>query len=77
MFSPLLKLKDEEPFDWKPIHHQAFKANNEYLVKPPVLMPLKDDKPINLYISATDTSIGVLLAQDNDEKKEHAIFFLP
>ena len=70
-----MKLKDEEPLGWKPVHQQAFEAIKEYLVKPPVLMPPKDDKPMKLYISTIDTSIGVLLAQDTDEKKEHVFFF--
>ena len=30
---------------------------------------------MKLYISAVETSIGVLLAQDNDERKEQAVFY--
>ena len=45
-------------------------------MKPPVLMPPRHDRPMKLYISAEEASIGVLLAQDNDEKKEQAVYYL-
>ena len=39
-------------------------------------MPPKDDRLMKLYVSAAESSIGVLLAQDNDEKKEQAVYYL-
>ena len=75
-FSSLLKLKDEEKFRWEEIRQKAFDAIKEYLAKPPVLIPPKRGRPLKLYISATENSIGSLLAQDNDEKKEQAVFYL-
>lgn len=33
-------------------------------------MPLIQGKPLILYISAIDTSLGALLAQQDDNKKE-------
>ena len=35
-----------------------------------------EDKPLKLYITAKEESIGVLLAQDNEDGKEQAIYYL-
>jgi hypothetical protein len=75
-FSPLLKLKSNEEFVWGQEQQQAFEAIKEYLATPPVLTPLKQGKPLKLYISATQESIGSLLAQDNSEGQEQAVFYL-
>jgi hypothetical protein len=75
-FSPLLKLKSNEEFVWGQEQQQAFKAIKEYLVTPPILTLPKQGKPLKLYISATQESIGSLLAQDNSEGQEQAIFYL-
>lgn len=39
-------------------------------------MPLKLGRPLKLYVLATDTTIGSMLAQKNDEGKEHAVYYL-
>ena len=43
---------------------------------PPVLVPPRRGKPLKLYISAAEESIGCLFAQDNDAGREQAIFYL-
>ena len=75
-FSPLLKLKSNEEFVWGQEQQQAFEAIKEYLTTPPVLTPPTQGKPLKLYISETQESIGSLLAQDNSEGQEQAIFYL-
>ncbi|BFG30749.1 hypothetical protein CerSpe_170230 [Prunus speciosa] len=75
-FSSLLKLKDEEKFQWEEVHQKAFDSIKEYLTKPPVLIPPRRGRPLKLYISAAENFIGSLLAQDNDEKKEQAVYYL-
>ncbi|CAL9005311.1 unnamed protein product, partial [Prunus brigantina] len=64
--SPLLKLKDAEQFIWGTEHQAAFDDIKKYLSQPPVLMPPKRGKPLRLYISASESSIGCLLAQNNE-----------
>ena len=76
VFSSLLKLKDGEDFEWTKEHDDAFKAIKEYLINPPVLVPPKKGEPVKLYLAANHDSIGVLLAQDNEEGKEQAIYYL-
>ena len=44
--------------------------------KPPVLMPPRRDKPLKLYIATTEESLRVFLAQDNEEGREQAIYYL-
>jgi hypothetical protein len=76
VFSPLLRLKDHEAFIWHEEHQKAFNAIKHYLTTPPVLIPPKEGKPLKLYIFATQESIGSLLAQDNEDGHEQAVFYL-
>ncbi|CAN6547007.1 unnamed protein product [Malus baccata var. baccata] len=74
--TPLLRLKDKENFEWGPPHQQAFNSIKAYLTSPPVLVPPQRGKPLKLYISASERSIGSLLAQNNEGGKEQAIYYL-
>ncbi|KAM0976443.1 hypothetical protein ACFX2C_019358 [Malus domestica] len=75
-FSTLLKLKDSDKFEWHEEHRAAFTQIKVALATPPVLVPLRRDKPFKLYISTAEESIGCLLAQDTDTGREQAIFYL-
>ncbi|KAM1052732.1 hypothetical protein ACFX2J_000318 [Malus domestica] len=74
--TPLLRLKDKENFEWGPPHQQAFDNIKAYLASPPVLVPPQRGKPLKLYISASEKSIGSLLAQNNEGGKEQAVYYL-
>ena len=74
VFSPLLRLKDHEAFVWHEEHKKPFDAIKQYLTTPSVLIPPREGKPVKLYISATQESIGSLLAQDNEDGHEQAAF---
>ncbi|XP_058211507.1 uncharacterized protein LOC131323676 [Rhododendron vialii] len=76
VFSQLLKLKDQDTFVWEASHQKAFDEIKGYLAKAPVLMPPIKNKPLKLYISAAENSIGCLLAQDNEQGKEQAVYYL-
>jgi len=76
VFSPLLKLKNQEEFMWKDKYQQVFNRIKEYLSNSLVLMPPKVDRPFKLYLLATDTTIGCMLVKENDEGKEQAIYYL-
>ncbi|KAM5551791.1 hypothetical protein ABKV19_026575, partial [Rosa sericea] len=75
-FSPLLKLQGQKEFVWEPKHQEAFDKIKAYLASPPVLIPPRAGFPLKLYVSAAEASIGSLLAQDDEEGVEHAIFYL-
>ncbi|CAN6542153.1 unnamed protein product [Malus baccata var. baccata] len=72
----LLRLKDIESFEWGPPHQKAFDIIKAYLTYPPVLVPPQRGEPLKLYISASDKSIGSLLAQNNQGGKEEAVYYL-
>ncbi|CAL8135225.1 unnamed protein product [Prunus armeniaca] len=74
--TPLLKLKDTERFVWGAEHQAALDDIKQYLSQSLVLMPPKRGKPLRLYISASEGSIGCLLAQNNESKREQAVHYL-
>ncbi|CAL2270385.1 unnamed protein product [Prunus armeniaca] len=69
-FSSLLRLKQEHTFKWEEQHQQAFEEIKHYLSNPPVMSPPKRGRPLKLYVSASEVSIGSLLVQDNKKGKE-------
>ena len=75
-FSDLLKLRQEAEFKWKERHQCAFDKVKNCLSKPPVLISPREGVPLRLYISATNESIGCLLAQNNTLGHKHAIYYL-
>ncbi|XP_059630454.1 uncharacterized protein LOC132273511 [Cornus florida] len=75
-FSPLLKSKGAEEFKWTEQHQHAFEGLKSYLANPPVMMPLIKKRPLRLYLSIADESIGTLLAQNNEWGNEQAIYYL-
>ena len=43
---------------------------------PPILSPPSRDKPMRLYISASNVTIGSMLAQEDNDGIERAIYYL-
>ncbi|KAK2362505.1 hypothetical protein QL285_087565 [Trifolium repens] len=75
-FSPLLRLKKDEVFNWGIEQQKAFDDIKAYLSNPPTLMPPIRSKEMKLYISASDTTIGSMLAQEDENGVEKAIYYL-
>lgn len=69
-------MKKGVPFEWDQACQNAFDSIKAYLMKPPVLMSPKKGKPLLLYITALDGSLGALLAQHNEQGKENALYYL-
>ena len=63
-------------FKWDDQYQKAFDLLKTYLMNLLVLVPLVSHKPLLLYISLTEKSIGALLAQENDQGKERAIYYI-
>ncbi|CAL2247926.1 unnamed protein product [Prunus armeniaca] len=55
-------------------HQAALDDIKKYLSQPPV--PPKRGKPLRLYISTSEGSIGCLLAQNNESEREQAVHYL-
>ena len=75
-FSPLLRLKQGQAFEWNEAHQEAFDKIKRYLSQPPILSPPSWGKPMRLYISASEVSIGSMLAQEDSNGIERAIYYL-
>ncbi|XP_057481975.1 uncharacterized protein LOC130768885 [Actinidia eriantha] len=69
-------MKKGIPFEWDETCNNAFKSIKAYLMKPPVLVAPIPGRPLVLYIVTQERSVGALLAQENDEGKENALYYL-
>ncbi|KAL0315498.1 UNVERIFIED_CONTAM: hypothetical protein Sradi_5428000 [Sesamum radiatum] len=69
-------MKKDVPFQWDEACDKAFKSIKSYLMKPPVLVAPVPGRPLILYVAVQERSVGILLAQKNDEGKENALYYL-
>jgi hypothetical protein len=69
-------VKKEDSFYWGQEHQQAFDAIKSYLIKPMILLPPVRNKNMKLYISASDSTIASMLAQEDKSGVERAIYYL-
>jgi hypothetical protein len=74
-FMELVKIKSSDEFCWGAEQQRAFEVIKEYLSKPPMLVPLQQDKPFYIYLSVGDTSIASVMIQVHDGK-ERVVFYL-
>jgi len=63
-------------FKWEPEHQKAFEEIKSYLVNPLILSPFLRDKDMKLYIAASEYTIGSMLAQEDENGVERAIYYL-
>ena len=54
-------LKKEVPIVWNEQCQEAFEKIKNYLMKPPILVPLVPKKPLLLYLTTTGTTMGLCL----------------
>ncbi|KAM1193002.1 hypothetical protein ACFXTH_013301 [Malus domestica] len=69
-------MKKDVPFVWDEICHNAFESIKKYLSSLPILGVPMPGKPLILYIAAQESSVGALLAQENESQKEGALYYL-
>ncbi|KAM2766318.1 hypothetical protein COP1_022238 [Malus domestica] len=69
-------MKKDVPFVWDKACNNAFESIKKYLSSPPVLGAPVPGKPLILYIAAHESSVGALLAQENESQKEGALYYL-
>lgn len=53
-----------------------FEEVKSYLTKPHILLPFIRNKVMKLYISTSDSMIGSMLAQEDENNIERAIYYL-
>ena len=74
---PIFKLlRKNVYFQWTDQCQDAFDKIKTYLLSPPVLVPPIPGKPLVLYLTVLDQSLGAMLAQHDDQRKEHAIYYV-
>ncbi|KAM2625241.1 hypothetical protein TB1_032124 [Malus domestica] len=69
-------MKKDVTFLWDKACNNAFESIKKYLSSPPVLGAPVPGKPLILYIAAQESSVGALLAQENESQKEGALYYL-
>ena len=66
-----------QPIVWNDECQEAFFNIKNYLLEPPILVPPVEGRPLIMYLSVLDESMGCVLGQqDETGKKEHAIYYL-
>ena len=74
---PIFKLlRKNEPHTWNDECQKAFEPIKEYLLHPPILVPPQHGKPLLLYLSIIWDVVGSMLAQEDNDKNERAIYYL-
>ncbi|XP_012458178.1 uncharacterized protein LOC105778970 [Gossypium raimondii] len=71
------RLKKHNPGEWDEEFQRAFDKIKQYLANTLVLSPPSPDRPLILYLTVFDSSMGCVLGQhDETAKKERAIYSL-
>jgi len=75
---PIFKLlRKGQGIVWTDDCQKAFDNIKEYLLEPPILIPPVEGRPLIMYLTVLDDSMGSVLGQqDETGKKEHAIYYL-
>src|SRR4051812_11323938 len=75
---PIFKLlRKNQAIKWDDNCQKAFDKVKEYLQEPPILMPLVEGRPLIMYLTVLENSMGCVLGQhDESNRKEHAIYYL-
>ncbi|XP_027347963.1 uncharacterized protein LOC113859366 [Abrus precatorius] len=63
-------------YEWEVEHQAVFEEIKQYLTKPPVMVPPKKGFPLKLYISTSEETIGSMLAQEDENGVERAVYYL-
>ncbi|XP_023922053.1 uncharacterized protein LOC112033513 [Quercus suber] len=61
---------------WNNECQEAFELIKKYLLHPPILMPPQHGKPLLLDLSIIGDAVGSMLAQEDNDKDERAIYYL-
>ncbi|XP_072074112.1 uncharacterized protein [Arachis hypogaea] len=76
VFTPLIKLKKEEEFQWKTEHQEAFDNIKQYFTNPPIMTPPRHGAPLKLYVLTSEVTIGRMLAQEDENGNERVSYYL-
>src|SRR3954462_13346202 len=76
--APIFKLlRKNQSCVWTDDCQKAFDSIKEYLLEPPILSPPVEGRPLIMYLTVLEDSMGCVLGQqDETKRKEHAIYYL-
>ncbi|GAA0140549.1 hypothetical protein LIER_01870 [Lithospermum erythrorhizon] len=69
-------MKKGNPYVWDAACFAAFQDVKAYIMSPPVLATPIQGKPLIPYVEAQEQLVGALLAQENEEDKKNALYYL-
>ena len=69
-------LKKDAPFIWDESNQQCIEALKKALLSSSLLQPLDYTKDFIVYLSASDSMVGVVLVQEDDKLQEYCIYYL-
>ena len=74
--APMFKLlRKDQSCDWTEDCQKAFDSIKAYLLEPSILSPLVEGRPLIMYLTVLEDSMGCVLGQqDESGKKEYAIY---
>ena len=62
---------------WTDDSQKAFESIKEYLLEPLILLPPVEGRPLIMYLTVLDNSMGCILGQQDEmRRKEYAIYYL-
>ncbi|XP_058725971.1 uncharacterized protein LOC131597282 [Vicia villosa] len=75
---PIFKiLRKDQECKWIEEWQKAFDDIKEYLLEPPILSPPVEGRPLIMYLTVLEDSMGCVLGQqDESGQKEYAIYYL-
>ncbi|XP_050881388.1 uncharacterized protein LOC127084911, partial [Lathyrus oleraceus] len=75
---PIFKLlRKDQAVEWNADCQMAFERIGQYLQEPPILIPPVQGRPLFMYLTVLEKSMGCVLGQhDETGRKEHAIYYL-
>ena len=76
-YEPIFKLlKKDQVVKWNNDCQIAFDKIKEYLQEPPILIPPIEGRPLIMYLTILENSMGSVLGQhDESGRKEHEIYY--
>jgi hypothetical protein len=69
-------LKKDVPFLWDEAAQHSFDALKHALITAPLLRPPNYNKDFLLYLAAVESTIGMVLVQEDDSFSEYMIYYL-
>ena len=73
--APIFKLlQKDQSCDWTEDCQKAFDSIKEYLLEPPILSPPVEGRPLIMYLTMLEDSMGCVLGQQDKTRRKNLQF---